>query len=340
MSIEVNSVGKYFVLTVDNAAATGTETLDTLAVGQVGYYTENNTPALVANGVQKFYAATVLSDGTLVKTGIIDPTKLRYSSYTENTSAISPVYDIENICSSCSKDYAIKLDILDAAAFQGYGFQPYTKLYSGYTSCCGDETDSCIQLIKDLRDGINADPEGLVVASARNPANDAELNDAALDAWDVDANGCPNLRLEVQAKAVNDFCNLPYNYSFPTNVSIKISTIGFDCCSPAVAVTMDTPLVYGSGLGIDVKYQEFYHLKNSLANTQYHVTEDGVVDSLPLNTDISVNYDLSILAYDDPIRSGFLGYSDPQTLTIATSEPNSGSNNDVILSAITGITFA
>ena len=339
MSLEVNSVGKYFVSNVQ-PSATASTALASLAVGETGIYLANGTAATTSSTAgSPFFIANKLPNGEVVSTDIIDPANIRYADNQAVVAGVAPVYKIANICTSCNKDYAIKFDITDASAFQAFGFQAYTKLYSDFTGCCDtDAGDSCIEVVRNVRNAINADIDNLVVAIAANPASDAELDDEELNEWEVATDGCPVLILTVQAQAVADFCGIPYNYTFPTGVSMVVSTIGFDCCTPSVVTTTETEIVYPQGAGPDVKYQEWYHSKNSLADSQYHITGDGVVLSGPLNALSTGTYSQVVIAYDAPIRSGFLNYQDPKTVTLAVSAAAAQPTGPVaILRVLTGL---
>lgn len=338
MSLEVNSVGKYFAGVADTTA-TGPGALLTGAVSVLG--DDGVSPYGEPVDFGTFVIGTKLSNNEVVLTTPIKPDSIRYANKVSPVVGVAPVYDITNLCSSCNQDYSIKLDITDASAFQAFGFQAYTKIYSDFTKCCDDATNpnSCVELVRTIRNDINADSDQLFVASARNPADNTELNDAALDAWDVATNGCPNLRLEVQSQPLTDFCGIPYNYTFPTGVTVVVSAVGFDCCVPGVETVTVTEVVYPEGAGPDVKYQEWFHSKNSIANSQYFITGEGVTLTEPLNADATAtDYTVYTIAYSDVMRSGFLQYEDPQTISIAVNGANVAAF-EVNLETVTGITF-
>lgn len=323
MSNSIRSIRRALVTTGNQAPLGAGNTVLDLAKGQVGLFDAETNQSLAAGGASantKFYLGVGLNNGHHKSPGVIEAKNVRSVEFECYRAGVAPVYTFSNLCADCNSDYVIKFDVTVANGYVTHGMSPIYKTFVTRPSeCCegGGEVD-CIAIIKDLRDQMNNDQDGLFAAIATNPANGAELDDAALDSWDVDANGCPNIQVTANAPALADFCNIPHKYSFPTGVSLVPSMQGFNCCSPAGVITETTSVVYPDGEGADVKYDEFDSAANAgLAFGPYRQTESGVPAQIEFNADAAVNYVQLTIEYDDPHDSGFLKYSAPKSLILA-----------------------
>lgn len=326
------NTGNQSILGAGNAVAD-------LAVGQFGVFNKNGLSRSSGTAVagEEYFIATKLADGTVVRSGILSTANTRNIVVQCAVANVQQVVDITNICADCSSDYAVRVDINHPAAWHTYGYQPYLKTFVARTACCNaDGTASCTELVRDLRDEINADPEGLLTATARNPAGLAELNDAALDAWDEVADGCPVLRIAVNAISEPNFNSIPYKHIYPELATITVTTSGFSCCSPATAVANSTNPVVGQGDGSFVKYEE-YQFASSMGQGRYPQTQSGVVLDRQYNADVTTTYSSVTFEYDDPAAGSFTTYDDPQILRlwIPTAAANTEDNLGDIIDALT-----
>lgn len=311
MSNQHTSIYRYLV-GVGNTAATVNGTYPS-TTGQFAVMSPTGGAAPSTEGAD-FIVLVKRANGD-VRTDVINKAKVRFANAVCNTASVSPVIDVRGICGICSADQGIKINFRYANTWLYDGNDlPQSFIYTN--QCCADSAD-CVALVRGLRDQINADQKNLFTASARNPNDNTELNDAALDTWDAEADGCPNLRLVANAQAVADFCGIPYLYEFPTGVSFDVTTYGFGCCSPVTSVVEVTAPVYAEGLGIDIKYLEWANAANSQNGTPYVITESGVVFGRDLNAAAGTSYAQITIAVNEDATHTFTTYPEAKTYVFA-----------------------
>lgn len=288
-----------------------------LAAGQVGVFDQDGDAIAAAAAVEeKIFIAVGLGNGLFRRSpGYIQASAIKAVNFQCYTAPVEKIVDITDICTECSGERYIKIRIQSSNAWTGYGFNEYVKTFATREVCCTD-TPTCQAILMDLRDQINDDPEALFTAIATDPADDSELNDAALDAWDYAANGCPNLRITANAQAVAGFVGIPETYVWPTGVSFDVSVKGFTCCSPATAVAVDTELTYAEGAGGDVMYNEWFDLGNTGVGP-YRLTASGVQTAHTLNAVAAGTYHILNILYHEPTTNGHLTYGDPKEVLVA-----------------------
>lgn len=293
-----------------------------LAAGQMGVFDENGdaltTVALGETVQDKIFVAVGLGNGKFRRTpGYIKAASLKAVNFQCYTAAVQKIVDIEDMCSECDGERYIKIIVTSSNAWTGYGYNQYVKTFAAREGCCTGSV-TCKAILKDLRDQINNDDEGLFTAVATNPSNDATLNDAALDSWDYGANGCPNLRISANAQAVSDFVGIPELYDWPTGVAFEVVAKGFQCCADGTTVTVDTEITYAEGAGADIKYLEWTDAGNAEAGP-YRQTVSGVVTPITTNAVAGGTYHQLNLLYTEPIAgdTGAMQYSDPKEAIIA-----------------------
>lgn len=290
-----------------------------LAAGQFGVFDKNGaaltTVALGETVKDEIFVAVGTGSGKYLRSpGYIKAANIKAANFQCYQAGVAPVILVSDLCSSCSGEFAVKIHITAANAWQSYGFNQFVKTFTSSEACCSS-TPTCKAILKDIRDQINADSEGLFTALAVNPSGGATLNDAALDSWDYAVDGCPDLKITAVPPALADFCDIPNTYSFPTGLAVEVTTTGFSCCDPAVTITESVALVYPEGDGDDIKYAEY--VDNGNVNGPYRLTESGVASSFTANAVSAGTYHQLSILYDDPIASEFLQYSDPKEALIA-----------------------
>lgn len=314
MSNQQNSIYRYLVGVGNNAALlNGTFPTNT---GQFGIFSPTGGAAPSTAG-SEFYVAVKTANSS-VRTDIINPAKVKYVNAYCPTTAISPVTDILYMCATCNAEAYIKVAFRSANVWQLNGTDKI-KTYALRTDCCTGQTASCIELVRSIRNQINADPDKLftAVAVGVSGGNTTVLNDATLTSWNVGTNGCPGIRLTANSIPVADFTGIPYIYDFPTGVSFDTTIKGFSCCSPATTVTQITQPVYAEGAGADIKYLEWSNAANAQNGTPPIITDSGVVFSRDLNAVAGTNYAQITIALDDVVDGSFLTYQDPKTYVFA-----------------------
>jgi hypothetical protein len=314
MSNQQSSIYRYLVGVGNNAALlNGTFPTNT---GQFAILSPTGGAAPSTAG-SEFIVAVKTATGS-VRTDVISRAKVKYVNAYCPTTAVSPVIDITYMCATCDAEAFIKVHFTSANVWQLNG-TPKVKTYALRTDCCTGQTASCIDLVRTIRDQINADKDKLFTASAIGVASGTTsvLNDAQLTAWNVATNGCPGIRLTANSTPVSDFCGIPYIYDFPTGVAIAANVRGFSCCTPATTITQITQPVYAEGAGADIKYLEWSNAANSLNGTPPVITDSGVVFSRDLNAVATTNYAQITIAVDDVVSGAFLTYQEPKTYVFA-----------------------
>lgn len=311
MSNQHNSIYRWLV-GVGNTAATVNGTYPS-TTGQFAVMSPTGGAAPTAEGTD-FMLVVKTANGD-IRTDTINKSMLRYANATCNVAAVSPVIDVRGICAVCDTSQAIKVRFRSANVWQLDGTD-YVKTYAFYNTCCTAGEPDCVALVRSIRDQINADEQNLFTASARNPDDNTELNDAALDTWDADADGCPNLRLTANGQSIASFCGIPYIYDYPTGVSFDVTLDGFNCCTGSTVVQVTAP-VYAEGAGADVRYNEWSNASNAQNGTVPVITESGVVFSRDLNAADATSYALITIAVNDATTNTFITYPDPKTYVLA-----------------------
>lgn len=334
MSNSLRQVPTMLVLTGNQSPLAAGNGVTDLAVGQIGVFNKDGLSRSAATDVpgEEFFLATKLADGKIIRSkGFISSAHLRNWDVQCPVAKTEQVVDITNICAECDTDYSVKLDVNYPVAWHTYGFQPYVKTFTAKTACCdADGTGDCTELVRDLRDNINADSEGIFTASARNPSGLAELNDAALDAWDADANGCPVLRIAMVTPAVPAISGAQANlFTFPELLTATVTTKGFECCSPATAVANSTDPVVQQGDGVTVAMEERFSGGVSGNTSPYRQTVSGVDAAVQLNADQTTTYAILTLEYNDPSQNSFQDFTDPMIVRVAIAPANSNSTDNL-----------
>ena len=314
MSNQHSSIYRYLVGVGNNAALfTGAIPTNT---GQFAIVSPTGGAAPTTAGSD--FKVLVKTATGIVTTDVINRSKLKYANAYCPTTPVAPVIDILYMCATCNTEAFLKVSFRSANVWQLNGTDKL-KTYALRTDCCTGQTASCIELVRSIRNQINADPDKLFTAQAigRASGTTSVLDDAALTAWNVATNGCPGIRLTGVGQAIADFTGIPYIYDYPTGVSISATVRGFSCCSPATSVTQITQPVYAEGAGADIKYLEWSNAANSQNGTPPIITDSGVVFSRDLNAVATTNYAQITLALDDRTNGTFLTYQDPKTYVFA-----------------------
>lgn len=335
MSVHNYQVSRTLVGTGNQATvANGTTMTGSVpAVGQMALVNANTgaiiLPAADAFTTPFYIMTRTTGEGILTSAGKILSKNVRSVSVQCYTAGVNKVIDVENICTTCDKDFELKIEVFNNRMATSYGFAPALKTFvvpGG--SCETDDPDYCRVVVKTLRDYINNNFGTFFTAVATNPADDSTLTDNDLDAWDVSANSnkCPNLRITGDTQSLYTFTDIPELYSYPEGVNFRVS-VGETHCSPAVTTTTVTEIGYPKGAGVDVKYQEWVDAGNAFGKV-YRQTESGVyIGAKGLNASESTNYTTITIEYDDPHENNFRVYNDPKVVTIALPATSASPEN-------------
>tara|TARA_R110002096_G_scaffold99981_3_gene221450 strand:- start:3436 stop:4869 length:1434 start_codon:yes stop_codon:yes gene_type:complete len=147
-------------------------------VGIFDYDTGLSIAAAGVAAVRKFFIAMAVDttgDGLrdeIIKSAGTHIQKKNVMSY--NTRCYTPgrtqILEVVNFTASCDTQYALKVDINNGEKHMNFGFSQLAKTFLVKTGCCsGCETcpsGDCPDLVSKLIASINADEDGLMVASA------------------------------------------------------------------------------------------------------------------------------------------------------------------------------
>lgn len=231
------------------------------------------------------------------------------------------VVNVVNSSLTCDTDYLLKVALVNAGKYTEFGFMGQNKLYSLNSGCCapceGCGEGDCKTFYIALKDAINADPDGLLVATLKAPdaaaADDDALTDEEVAA--LEDGVCPTLQLEIIPGAVASFCDIPDVYDYPNFVTATVSGLGgFECNSTITTVQNACP---ARTTGTDVREQQFKFegfYQGSIvrrADRGERFQSSGQADA-----DASANYVAFTFEWDGVTESGFTQYQDPGATTI------------------------
>lgn len=331
-------ITKTLVTSGNQPVLAANQPVSALKPGQIGFFDFSTNKTFAANAVPaQFYVAVGEGSGSDLE----DVRRsLGFRSFSDRIEAYSKqcavggvdkVVEISDLsCVECNSNYAVRLNIVTPAVWVEYGFQPYTKTISFGTkkSICCTEGD-CKDAAKKIRDGINADGDGIFRAYVTTTGNNTELTDAQIDAL---ADGvCPAVRVTASAVAYRNFCHIPNENVYPREIDFDITLDGFDCCG---TVTTVTELVITQGLGHDLNLH-LYNEAGWSGGGPYRQTQTGIDLGGNIQVPPTAKYTQVSLAYTQKEPSGFDTHETPQTLVLAIPTTDTAT-----LAAVVGYTNA
>lgn len=205
-------VNKTLVTTGDQAIVTAGTGLSGLGVGQIGVFSSATNLAIDGSDLtlaREFYLAVGVdtNGGSTVNKIVKSPVFKRRDVTAYNSRCYTPsvdgIYDISlEDCSSCSDVFTLTMDFTAPSEFFNYGFNRQAVSYTVKPECCtgcsgcDNANETCADVVKKLRDEINADPglAGIVTAYAVAPGKDVSIYAPALTDNQID-----NLSVTAQA---------------------------------------------------------------------------------------------------------------------------------------------
>lgn len=342
------------LVTKDNQAlaAAGTSVAD-LSPGQIGVFDFNSNLAVDGTTqVKNFYLAVGLdTDGDGVTDDIaksagshIQNRNIRYYSFKPHSAGQPLQVALTGYTADCETEYGIKLELRNQEIYRTQGYNQFTKTYSIVTSCCDGCDPTCPsgdanEITKQLKENINNDPAGLVVAEAtarqaltaatHGTSVDYAAGDVMTDA-DVDALMAFNaeqadpstyvytdLLITTVTQKIHAFCDVNLMYFYPRETFANITKIAGFKCNGTVETVQE--LAFEEGSGYDVKQQEYF--AKGWTESPYRVsTLNGVADYKTYNAVATEKYDIFALTYDQFSVGAWLEYLNNEATIIAVPE--------------------
>jgi len=296
-----NDVFQVLVPTSATVAPTGT-TLTALAAGAIGAFGYESNVALdpTATPTVPFYLAVkvVNLDGVddIVKSSgtHIQPNNIVSYTHKGYTAAVDMVTNNTMKVLTCGGEMGVKIEIRNQEAYRLNGFNQVVKNYIVPTSDCTDcdsacEDTDCVAKLDSLIALINADPDGVVVATKTVGSADCSIADQ-------------KLILTVNAAVLKTFCDINLGYFFPHQTEIVVTPVdGFE------DTVIATAMVYEDGNGYDVKQLEYEAGGWNGKPGVYRASEvTGVaIDGFQYFADASKSYDVFHASYNQKSVSGW-----------------------------------
>lgn len=314
-----------------NAAllAAGSRETD-LAVGQIGifnYHTGLSVDGTVLMDCRDVYIAVGIDrDGDTVLDDVIRSAGQmiqRFNVTGYNVKCYSPalpkIIDITDFKAQCETEYALKIEVRSQRGYALHGYNQIASTFQYVTSCCSTEDcntcpdGDCNELAIGLAAQINADPQGLYVASiidyTTTPGTPIVVTDTAAWIADVDNAGlCLGIRITSIPDKIKSFCAVNLGYFNPRGTDIIVSPVtGFQCNGTVETVQ---ELQFEEGLGYDIAQLEYeaggWNGKPGPYRTS--VTAGMPLESFDSYVTASAKYLEINLIYDQESVGGWLEY--------------------------------
>lgn len=353
MSNRNNDVFQVLVTKGNQALLAAGNTVDDLAVGQLGIF-DANTHLSVSTAPREFYFAvgvnrsggSSLEDIRSSAGQFIQRKGISNYSFKPHTAGQSMLVNIANYKAQCDTDYGIRVEFRNSRIYRIQGFNQFSKAYIVRTACCDDCAEGCgsadaNELTTLFVNEINSDESGFIVArpiarqdltivdhgvSADYSAGDViTLADvAALIAFnagetDTTLHVFSDFQIEAADLVIAKYCCINPRYHKLLKTVLVTSLIeGFGCSGGVVNVVQEVAFEEGSAENIR---QKEYHASGWNGAGPYVVTTvTGLPKEIPYDSVAGEEYDQFILEYEFASKSGWGEYENPLSTIIAVPE--------------------
>lgn len=360
MSNRYGQVLKTLATTGDQPVLAAGSTLDDLLPGQVGFFsypgdiaidgTENHRNFYIGVGVDGDEVS--YSGGQYIQCG-----NVKQVAYRPHTPAQEQCTVISDFCGSCDETYILSVQFENQAIFRTQGFVQFTKNYSFVSDCCSKcgcdcscPTGDANKIAKGLWSTINADKDGLLIATFLDDADAPLADEAAIDAYiatqeaaEVAAAGTGlvgKLQLCGVASGIRNNCGLNLNYFYPRGTKFNvIGKAGFEC---NLTVENIQEVAFVEGAGHDILHREMIHATNNPGADSWYYTSPStsLPTSFPTMADESVNYNQFAIETDHTTSSAWLEYNNAvgTILAVPASDMATATGIATVLDALVGDT--
>lgn len=260
--------------------ATG-QPLTALLPGQIGVISKITGLALgsgssVAEGKEFFLAVGVNRIGTNVLQDI-NGNAGQYiqaegvGGYTLRCASVGQpdIYDLKDFAVKCETEYSLKIEFRNHQIYAENGYNQFTKTWVETGGCCEGDCVDCTAtgdgnaMVTRLKNQINQDPDGLVIAAyldyTTDPLAPVVVADADYADWIADpanAEKTLGLRLTSVPLAVQSYYDINMKYVPQRGTALIITpSAGFLCNH---TLTQVQELKYAEGSGYDLRQQEYF----------------------------------------------------------------------------------
>ena len=272
-----NPVFQVLVPLDDQEILAAGSTVTSLAPGQLGVFSSNTglsqDATTIVNERAIFLAVGVDEDGDGNVDNIAtsagqniprnDLDAYSFRCYNPEQPNIVDITDFTNI--ECETTYSFKIEFRgNSQAYQMYGFNQFSKVFSVTTPCCGAGCDcpsgDCNKLAELLVNAVNADTDKIVVASyidyTTTPGTPIVVPAANVAAWIAANPGkCLGVRITDIPSKVYTYCQIPLRYYKMTQFLMIVSLIDNLSCE-AKSNVFQIPS-FGEGQGKDIGWLEY-----------------------------------------------------------------------------------
>lgn len=343
-----NDVRTVLVASANSAVLAAGNTVDALAVGQLGVFDANTMLSVDAtsDSPREFFIAVGLDrDGDATQDDIkmsagqyIQRSGVDTYNFREHSAARSKIVEIEDYKAECDSTYGLKIEFRNQQIYRTQGYNQFSLTYGIKTACC-DTCETCYsadanEVSLKMRDAIALDERGLVTAQivARQAVTiathgtsadyadgevmtDADVNvlitfnETAADADKV----YTNLLLTANALAIQSYCKVNLLYFNPRQTDLVVSLVdGFDCNA---SVSTVQELAFEEGNGYDIAQKE-YHAAGNAQNKPYVLSDTGVPIDFDIFADKNEKYDQFTLEWTNRTDNGSGTIYDNQMSTL------------------------
>lgn len=272
-----NPVFQVLVPTGNQAVLAAGSDVTALAVGQIGVFSAttnlsqdattivNERAIFLAVGVDTAGGSTLndvaTSAGQNIPRNDIDAYSFR--CYNPEQPNIIDITDFTNI--ECETTYSFKVEFrANSQAYQMYGFNQFSKIFSVTTPCCGPGCDcpsgDCNKLAELLVNAVNADTDKIIFAQyldyTTTPGSPVVVPAVDVAAWIAANPGkCLGVRITDIPSKVYTYCNIPLRYYKNVQFLMIVSLIDNLSCE-ATSTIFQIPS-FGEGQGKDIGWLEY-----------------------------------------------------------------------------------
>lgn len=356
MSNRNNDVFQVLVTSGDSAILAAGNTVEDLAIGQIGVFDANTNLSVTAAAPREFYFAVGLDRngvGSLqdIKQSagqFIQRKGIRNYSFKPHTAGQPMVVTVAGYKAQCDTDYAVKVEFRNSRIYRLQGFNQFSKTYAVRTGCCDGCAEGCgsadpneltLLMVAEIMKDVN----GLLLAQsivrqdvtslahgtsvdiyAGDPISDADI--AALIAFNALSTTAEEDKVYTDFTITSvplklqAYCGVNLGFhKFVETVLITSLVDGFGCSGTA---TVTQEVVYQEGSGKNIQQKE-YHASAWGGSGPYVLSEiTGTAQAIPYDASANVTYDQFILEYNQTSESGWLEYENVLSTIIAVPEVN------------------
>lgn len=371
MSNRNNDVFQVLVTKGDQALLAAGNTVDALAVGQIGIFDANTHLSVLGTAPREFYFAvgvntsggSTLEDIKESAGQYIQTKNILNNSFRAHSAGRPMIVKVGDYKVECETDYTVRVEFRNSRIGKLQGYNQYSKAYSVRTSCCdcasGCGSGDANELTNLLVNAINIDQNGFMTAapiarqaltilthatsadySAGDVMTEADVN-ALITFNAAQADAADKVYSDIQLTSepikLKNFCDVNLGFHKFTQTYLVVSLVeGFNCTGKVETIQ---ELAYEEGTGNNIRQKE-YHATGWYGKGPYVASSVtgmsfGEIDYIAVKDE---KYDQFILEYDFKSHSGWKEYENALSTIIAVPETDTTTRASLAgaIDAITG----